>query len=83
MYRFKISVKRNKKYDVYKNGKYLVSFGDRNYQHYKDKTPLKAWSVLDHNDKKEEIIIIQDLERMLNMKVLNILVINIYGELNN
>jgi len=52
MYRFKISVKRNKKYDVYKNGKYLVSFGDRNYQHYKDKTPLKAWSVLDHNDKK-------------------------------
>ena len=52
MYEFKISVKRNKKYDVYKNGKYLVSFGDRNYQHYKDKTPLKAWSVLDHNDKK-------------------------------
>ncbi len=27
MYRFKISVKRNKKYDVYKNGKYLISFG--------------------------------------------------------
>jgi hypothetical protein len=52
MYEFKISVKRNKKYDVYKNRKYLVSFGDRNYQHYKDKTPLKAWSVLDHNDKK-------------------------------
>ena len=36
MYTFKISTKKNKKYDVYKNSKYLVSFGDKNYQHYKD-----------------------------------------------
>ena len=27
MYSFKISKRKNKKYDVFKNGKYLVSFG--------------------------------------------------------
>ncbi len=43
MYKFKISTKRNKKYDVNKNEKYLVSFGDKNYQHYKDVTPLKYY----------------------------------------
>lgn len=45
----KKSKKINKKYDVYFNGKYLVSFGDSRYQHYKDKIGL--WSALDHNDK--------------------------------
>jgi hypothetical protein len=52
MYKFKISTRKNKKYDVYKNGSYLLSFGDRRYQHYKDNTNLKAWAKLDHNDIK-------------------------------
>jgi hypothetical protein len=29
-----------------------VSFGNREYQQYRDKTPLKLYSNLDHNDKK-------------------------------
>ena len=54
MYTFKISTKKNKKYDVYKNSKNLVSFGDKNYQHYKDITPLKYCSNLDHLDLKRK-----------------------------
>lgn len=46
------STRKNKKYDIYKNNKYLLSFGDSRYEHYKDSTPLKAWSSLDHNDKE-------------------------------
>ena len=29
MYKFKVSSKNNKKYDVYKDNKYLTSFGDK------------------------------------------------------
>ena len=44
---------KNKKYSVYvKNGSKikLIHFGDKRYQHYKDK--LKVYSKLDTNDKK-------------------------------
>lgn len=41
----------NKKYKVKVDGR-TVQFGDRRYQHYKDVTPLKLWSSLDHLDKK-------------------------------
>ena len=54
MYTFKVSTKKNKKYDVYKNSKYLVSFGDKNYQHYEDKTPLKYYSNLNQLDLKRK-----------------------------
>ena len=54
MYVFKPSTRKNKKYDVYKNDKYLVSFGDKNYKHYKDVTPLKYYSNLDHLDLKRK-----------------------------
>jgi hypothetical protein len=48
------STRKNKKYMadieingvVYKN----VHFGDTRYQHFKDSTPLKLYSNLDHND---------------------------------
>lgn len=48
---------KNKKYSVYvkneKTGKpKLIHFGDLKYFHFKDKTPLKLHSKLDHNDKK-------------------------------
>ena len=48
MYTFKVSTRKNKKYDVFKNDKYLTSFGDKNYQQFKDTTPLKNYSNLDH-----------------------------------
>lgn len=50
--------RKNKKYSVLKYNEdtkiydYLLSFGDSNYQHYKDSTPLKLWSHLDHLDKE-------------------------------
>ena len=50
VYTFKKSKRKNKKYDVYKNGKYLVSFGDNRYEQYKDKIGL--YSSKDHLDKK-------------------------------
>ena len=52
MYTFKVSTRKNKKYDAFQNGKYVVSFGDKRYQQYKDSTPLHYYSKLNHNDKK-------------------------------
>lgn len=51
-YKIKVSEKKNKKYDVYKNGKYLLSFGGdpKKYEHYMDK--LGYYSHLDHMDSK-------------------------------
>jgi len=54
MYKFKISTRRNKKYDVYKNDKYLISFRSRTNNHYRDTTTLRAWSRLDHLDQKRK-----------------------------
>jgi hypothetical protein len=54
MYTFKVSTKFNKKYDVYKEKKYLTSFGDKNFQHYEDKTPLRYYSNLNHLDLKRK-----------------------------
>jgi hypothetical protein len=39
----------NKKYDVYKDDKYMVSFGDKRYGQYKDR--IGYYGDLDHNDK--------------------------------
>jgi hypothetical protein len=47
-YDVKKSTRENKKYDVFKDGKFIVSFGASGMQHYKDKIGL--WSNLDHND---------------------------------
>lgn len=49
------SNKKNKKYRVEFNlNNQLVSldFGDKRYQQYRDSTPLKLYSNLDHYDKK-------------------------------
>lgn len=45
------STRKNKKYMVYYNNKW-IHFGDIRYEHYKDRTPLKIYSYLDHNDKQ-------------------------------
>ena len=49
MYSFKVSTRKNKKYDVFKDNKYLTSFGDKRYEHYYDK--IGHYSNLNHLDK--------------------------------
>lgn len=51
-YVFKKSTRKGKKYDVYKDGKYLVSFGSSSNAQYEDTTPLKLYKHLDHKDKE-------------------------------
>jgi len=51
MWEFKKSTRKNKKYMVRYNNNW-IHFGDLRYEHYKDKTPLKLYSNLDHNDKQ-------------------------------
>lgn len=52
VYTFKKSKRKNKKYDVYKNGKYLTSFGDNRYQQYFDK--IGIYSSLNHLDERRK-----------------------------
>lgn len=48
---FSKSKVKGKKYAVKYDGK-TINFGALGYQHYKDRTPLKLYKHLDHNDKK-------------------------------
>lgn len=53
--RIKVSGRKHKKYvAILRNTKTNrlkhVHFGDSRYQHYKDRTKLKHWSHLDHDD---------------------------------
>lgn len=41
-----------KKYRVTVPGHGTVQFGDKRYQQYRDQTPLKLYSSMDHNDEK-------------------------------
>lgn len=54
-YTFTVSTRPNKKYDVYKAGKYLLSFGDIRYKHYFDKIGLLPKS-LNHLDKQRRAL---------------------------
>ena len=47
--KFEKSTRQNKKYMVYYNNKW-IHFGDSRYQHFRDRTPNKLYSYLDHND---------------------------------
>lgn len=52
---FQKSLTNNKKYDALLRNKSTmkikkVPFGDLRYQQFKDRTPLKLYSHLDHND---------------------------------
>jgi len=51
-YEIRVSTRKNKKYDVFRHGDYLLSFGDKRYPQYKDVTPLRAYASLDHLDPK-------------------------------
>lgn len=48
------SSREHKKYDVYLGDSYLLSFGDKRYQQYKDK--LGYYKALDHGDDKRRIL---------------------------
>ena len=47
----KQSTQKNKKYMVLVNDKW-IHFGDSRYEQYRDSTPLKLYSYLDHKDKQ-------------------------------
>lgn len=51
MIEIKKSTHSGKKYMAFYNNKW-IHFGDLNYQHFRDSTPLKLYSFLDHNDEK-------------------------------
>jgi len=51
MIEFLKSTRKNKKYMVFYNNKW-IHFGDLRYEHYEDKTPLKLYSYLNHKDEK-------------------------------
>lgn len=53
--KFSKSERKGKKYDVeftYKGKKHKVSFGALGYEQWKDQTPLKLYSYMDHGDPK-------------------------------
>lgn len=53
-YEIRKSTRKGKKYDVYKDGTYLLSFGALAYEQFRDSTPLKAYKHLDHMDKERQ-----------------------------
>tara|TARA_R110000803_G_scaffold140861_5_gene207413 strand:- start:6236 stop:6526 length:291 start_codon:yes stop_codon:yes gene_type:complete len=48
LYKPWISKAKNKKYSVYVKGDKIIHFGDKRYQHFKDK--IGDYKSLDHND---------------------------------
>jgi hypothetical protein len=48
---FKKSTRKNKKYMVLYNGKW-IHFGDKNYSQIEDSTPLKLYKNLNHYDQE-------------------------------
>ncbi len=46
---FRKSTRQGKKYDVFYKDRW-ISFGDKGYEQFRDSTPLKIYSNLDHGD---------------------------------
>ncbi len=67
-YTIRVSTSKDKKYDAVFKDK-VVSFGAKGYAQYKDKTPLRAYASLDHNDEKRKKHIMLDMEK-LHQKIL-------------
>ena len=65
MLTFKRSTRKNKKYMVSKNNGVnftkdnWIHFGDTRYEQFKDQTPLKLYSHLNHNDTKRRMNYLQ------------------------
>lgn len=47
-YTIRKSTRKGKKYDVYRNDKYLLSFGSADHDQWKDETPLQLYKHKDH-----------------------------------
>lgn len=60
----------NKKYKVVLDNGKIVQFGDKRYQHYEDKTPLKLYSHLDHKNKKRRNLYILRHQKIRNKNYL-------------
>lgn len=45
-----------------------IHFGDTRYEHYKDTTPLKLYSHLDHNDKERRRLYRARHQKITNLK---------------
>ena len=54
-FEFKKSTHKHKKYMAKVEDEW-VHFGDTRYEHYKDSTPLKIYSHLDHGDEKRRAL---------------------------
>jgi hypothetical protein len=57
--RFEKATAKNKKYKAILRNKrtnknFIVNFGDVRYQHYRDTTPLKLYSNMDHNNERRK-----------------------------
>ena len=52
---FKKSTNPKKKYMVTTPEGKLIHWGSASHQHYRDRTPLKLYSHLDHNDKQRRM----------------------------
>jgi hypothetical protein len=52
--KFEKSKSKNKKYLVILPNEKKINFGSLSHEHFKDTTPLKLYSNLDHNDKKRQ-----------------------------
>lgn len=62
---FKICQEGNKKYSVITPKGNYIEFGDKNKQHFKDKTPLQAYSYLNNYDNNKRL---KYLNKILNIK---------------
>ena len=55
MYEIRESTRRYKKYmAVFNDGRPSVHFGDNRYQQYRDTTPLRLYSKLNHDDEQRK-----------------------------
>ena len=54
--RIRKSTHKGKKYDAILDDGTIVPFGQLGYEHYKDTTPLKLYSNLDHKDDKRKLL---------------------------
>ena len=79
--KFEKSKAKGKKYAaILPDGK-RVNFGALGYEHYKDRTPLKLYSHLDHNDPERRKNIMKDIIKIIQHIVLITFLKNIYGNI--
>lgn len=53
---FRKSTHKNKKYDAMLSDGCIIPFGQTGYEHYKDSTPLRLYSNLNHDDETRRLL---------------------------